>query len=391
MFWKLLLSALLALGLFGFLVSTEAPIEDPLWWYSNEAPPKVTLAGPTGPLRGEVEAAIRFEPTDRARLESVTLDGRPLQVQGALVRVDTSQLTDGEHTVQVTVRDTSRLQNQAQASWTFRSDNTPPSLDVVVDPAAGPTEGKTFSIRIKTTEPVQGLAGELEGRTLRLQPDGSGGFWAVEGIPPEPAYRQLTLKVQGRDALGNEATWEKKFPLTRTRFPEEVLELDPNQDYLAEAQIRAEEDGRLMPFYRQENGPARWSGTFLLPVEGPITTEFATRRSYNGRFPQGNHAGLDYAAPQGAPVRATANGVVVFAQASPVRGNVMIVDHGAGVYSTYAHLQGFTANVGDQVKAGDVIARVGSTGLSTGPHLHWEIWVDSGNVDPLEWTQKAFP
>jgi murein DD-endopeptidase MepM/ murein hydrolase activator NlpD len=88
---------------------------------------------------------------------------------------------------------------------------------------------------------------------------------------------------------------------------------------------------------------------------------------------------------------APAEGVVAFVGSGPARGNTVILDHGAGVYSTYAHLQRADVAKGNAVAAGQVIGRVGSTGFSTGPHLHWEVWVDGANVDPLEWTRRVFP
>jgi murein DD-endopeptidase MepM/ murein hydrolase activator NlpD len=81
----------------------------------------------------------------------------------------------------------------------------------------------------------------------------------------------------------------------------------------------------------------------------------------------------------------------VFVGSLPARGNVVILDHGAGVYTTYAHLQRADVDVGAEVKPGQPIGRVGTTGFSTGPHLHWELWVGGANVDPLDWTKRAYP
>lgn len=389
--WSALLAAVLALAASAALVTSEAPIEDPIWWYTNQTPPSVSLEGPAGPLRGVAEGVLVVQPADRTRLVGITVDGQPLATDPPRVVVDTARLADGQHTVTVVVRDTSRRQNQATASWSFVSDNRGPALDVSLDPAGGPVEGHTLVIRIRPSEPGPSPIGDLEGRKLLLQPDGAGGYWALEGIPPGVSYQQMSLRVRATDALGNETTWSHTYPVKRTRFPEETLDFDPSLDYLANKEVRAEEDARLHAVYAAPSGPARWSGPFQLPVEGPITTQFATKRSYNGRFPEGHHAGVDFGAPMGAAVLAPADGVVRFAEKVPVRGNALVLDHGAGVFSTYAHLQRFEVQVGDVVKAGQLIARVDSTGLSTGPHLHWEIWVDGANVDPLDWTKRTFP
>jgi murein DD-endopeptidase MepM/ murein hydrolase activator NlpD len=90
-------------------------------------------------------------------------------------------------------------------------------------------------------------------------------------------------------------------------------------------------------------------------------------------------------------VAAPARGVVVFEGKEPARGNVLVLDHGAGVYSTYAHLDRFEVEPGQDVAPGQTLARVGSTGFSTGPHLHWELWVAGSNVDPIDWTRRSYP
>lgn len=87
---------------------------------------------------------------------------------------------------------------------------------------------------------------------------------------------------------------------------------------------------------------------------------------------------------------AAARGRVVFAAPLPIRGNSVIIDHGLGVLSGYHHLSEIAVAVGQQVNAGDVIGRVGATGLATGPHLHWEVIVRGVTVDPLVWTEREF-
>jgi murein DD-endopeptidase MepM/ murein hydrolase activator NlpD len=382
--------SLVMAGLVALVVVADVPLDDPVWWLTNDTPPQLAVQGPAGPLRGGAEATLRLDSAGRARVVSAQVDGRPLTPEGDRLVVDTTTLPDGPHRVVVRARDRSRQANEAVAEWPFTSDNTPPALQVVLDPEEGPVEGHTLVVRVRAGEEPGRLAGDLEGRALELLPDGSGGYWSLVGIPPEPAYRRLTLRLVAADAAGNEGAFEQAWPLVRTKFPEEELGFDPELDELANQNVRALEDARLEPLYRPFT-PRRWDGAFRLPVQGPITTDFATRRSYNGRYPQGNHLGTDIAAAMGTPVQAPAAGVVVFAAASPVRGNVLVLDHGAGVYSTYAHLQSFAVPVGAEVATGETIGRVGSTGLSTGPHLHWEIHVNQAAVEPLEWTERAFP
>ncbi|HWQ28535.1 MAG TPA: M23 family metallopeptidase, partial [Dehalococcoidia bacterium] len=102
------------------------------------------------------------------------------------------------------------------------------------------------------------------------------------------------------------------------------------------------------------------------------------------------HHGTDFLAQEGDPVYASADGVVAFAGPLSVRGNSVIIDHGMGVFSAYHHLSQIDVTRGQAVVAGQQVGRAGSTGLATGPHLHWEIAVRGVNVDPVLWTYEAY-
>ena len=105
---------------------------------------------------------------------------------------------------------------------------------------------------------------------------------------------------------------------------------------------------------------------------------------YNGRR-MWWHQGVDFAASEGAPVVAPNGGVVVLAQGLPLGGNTVVIDHGQGVLTEYLHLSAFAAHVGARVERGALIARIGATGLVTGPSLHWGLYVNGTWVNPLFW------
>lgn len=118
-----------------------------------------------------------------------------------------------------------------------------------------------------------------------------------------------------------------------------------------------------------------------LPVSGTITSRYGV----SSRIRSSTHTGLDIAAANGTPIKVIANGIVTFAGKSGAYGYLVKVDHGSGVETWYAHTSKMYVEVGQSVKAGDVIADVGSTGNSTGPHLHLEVRVDGQHVDPQEY------
>lgn len=125
-----------------------------------------------------------------------------------------------------------------------------------------------------------------------------------------------------------------------------------------------------------------WTGPFLRPVDGPIVSGFGYRVHPVFRRVK-FHYGVDIAAPYGTPIRAAANGVVVFAGWRRAYGNTVILDHGNGLATLYAHCSQILVSEGEVVRQGQIIARVGSTGLSTGPHLHFEVRQYGEPVNPL--------
>ncbi|MFZ5996086.1 MAG: M23 family metallopeptidase [Nitrospirota bacterium] len=124
------------------------------------------------------------------------------------------------------------------------------------------------------------------------------------------------------------------------------------------------------------------------PLKGRLTSDFGTRENphYGGsEF----HSGMDIAVPKGTPVHATADGVVSFAGWSGGNGNLVVLEHGHGFSTFYAHNSSIGVKVGQRVKRGDVVSYVGSTGNSTGPHLHYEVWHKGRAVNPRKYIAEA--
>ncbi|HPM00139.1 MAG TPA: M23 family metallopeptidase [Bacillota bacterium] len=130
-----------------------------------------------------------------------------------------------------------------------------------------------------------------------------------------------------------------------------------------------------------------WEGTFVKPVEGRVSTEFGMIR-YINKEESGRHSGIDIAAARGTPVKAANNGVVRLSMMLNVTGNTIIIDHGCNIYSSYAHLDKLLAEEGAEVKKGDIIGEVGSTGFSTGPHLHWSTTIGTLYINPESLTES---
>lgn len=366
-----------------------------VWWLTNSEPPELALRGPAGPVRGTVEVPLEARPSGRVDLLAADVDGRELASEplpsagsGQALRIDTTSLSDGEHLLSVQAQDRSLRHNAASASLRLSSDNTPPSFEIRSTPDNVP-QGHTVVVHVHSNEPAEAQV-RLDSAPLHLFPAGAD-YWAVLGVDSDEKPGPRELAVDGRDRVGNPGHAEGQLAVVPYKFTEDSIQVPESLVPLLSPAVRAAEDERLLPVYQRDNGPPLWKGPFLLPVIGPISTEFGEVRSYNGRPFEGHHNGTDFQAGQGAPVQAPARARVAFRDQVRLRGNILILDHGGGVYTTYAHLSEWLAEPGQEVEPGQPVARVGSTGLSTGPHLHWELWINGKSVDPVEWTQREVP
>lgn len=163
---------------------------------------------------------------------------------------------------------------------------------------------------------------------------------------------------------------------------QELLDQFEHDESSIEAQIRAAELAARGPV----SPPIRFTGRLMRPVAGPITSGFGMRFHpilHRMRM----HAGIDFGAPRGTPIHAAAAGVVINAQYMRGFGNVVIIDHGGGIATVYGHCMRLFVSAGQRVARGDHIADVGSTGLATGPHLHFEVHVHGKAVNPIGWVR----
>ena len=141
------------------------------------------------------------------------------------------------------------------------------------------------------------------------------------------------------------------------------------------------EASQLNGIYRTVT-PSAWSQPFVLPLTTEPTPNFGSRSVFNGQA-RSPHAGIDFPSPTGTVVTSPAAGTVVLAGDLYFTGNTVVIDHGAGLYSIFAHFSAITVGGGDVVKRRAELGRVGATGRVTGPHLHWSVRLNETRVDPL--------
>ncbi|PSB08041.1 peptidase [filamentous cyanobacterium Phorm 46] len=255
------------------------------------------------------------------------------------------------------------------------------ALQVVVTPS-NPELGDTLSVIIQ----VDGNGGEtpkvsLQQKNYPAFPMGNNRFRALLPTTPLEKAGARLLQVAGDGQV------QKLSVQVRSRnFPTQSITLPPGKD----SEGTDAEFDRVDAFKALVTPQKFWNGPLLRPNSGEITTIYGVRRYYNGVFAQDYyHRGVDYAGAYGSPVIAPAAGRVSLvgreSQGFKIHGNVVGIDHGQGVASILMHLSRINVKEGDFVQAGQVIGALGSTGASTGPHLHWGLYVHGQSIDPVPW------
>ena len=244
-------------------------------------------------------------------------------------------------------------------------------------------QGATASIYVENLLDGQ-PSGQFAGQTLYFMPYETG-YVALIGLDAFTEPGNHTLELTGS---GNR-------PWTPFRQDVPVRSSNYGQQYIAVAddpEVRANEDAFLFTIYTQFRPEQLWEGLFQYPVTSTIVTAgYGDARSYDGGPFDNFHTGVDLGGGIGTPILAPTSGEVVFTGLLDLRGNTVIVDHGLGVMTAYFHLSEISVNVGDQVTTGQQLGLGGNTGLSTGPHLHWDLRIMNVPVDGRQWTQVAFP
>jgi murein DD-endopeptidase MepM/ murein hydrolase activator NlpD len=238
--------------------------------------------------------------------------------------------------------------------------------------------GEAFIIKVTGAKISRLPAASLAGKKFYFSSCGEGCFIAIGAvwIKTKPGVYTIKLKV------GKKKKNLKLF-VKHTIFPTEELTLPEDKVFLNPENLKRakREDKRLKSIF-QVVSRRLWEGGFILPLENDISTEFGIRRIINNKRIS-VHRGVDIRGQEGEEVKASNDGKVVLAEELFFGGNTIVIDHGQGIYTIYMHLSGFNVNLGDIVSKGGVIGFVGSSGRSSGPHLHFGVKVLNINTNPV--------
>ncbi len=245
--------------------------------------------------------------------------------------------------------------------------------------------GEVVVIEVRPSTPVVAVHAAAFGHGTRFFQSTPDGVWrGLVGIDLETEPGEFQLAVRASTPDGRTAHSTYTLTVEAKEFPTRHLKVSPSfVNPPADVIDRIQREARdVAAVFRHASPDRQWQGGFAAPVPGESTSSFGRRSVYNGE-PRSPHSGTDFRAGEGTPVGAPNGGTVVLTGDLYFSGQVVIVDHGWGLYSYFAHLSAIDVARGDLVTRGQVVGRVGATGRVTGPHLHWTVRLNDARVDPL--------
>ncbi len=252
-------------------------------------------------------------------------------------------------------------------------------------------QGSTTVIKV-LAQPGISMSGSLVDHALTFFPQ-SNGYVSLQGIHAMTLPGIYPLVLQGVLSNGEHFAFAQNILVHSADFAyDPSLTVDP---VTVDPAVTGPENELWASLGAKATPEKLWDGLFTSPVPAQFTncwpSLFGNRRSYNGSTYDYFHAGLDFCGTVGTELYASAIGRVVYTGLLIVRGNVVVIDHGWGVYTAYDHLSKILVQVNDMVQPGQLVGLGGATGRTTGPHLHWEVWAGDVQVNPAEWLEKAYP
>lgn len=257
--------------------------------------------------------------------------------------------------------------------------------------------GQTTVVRValEGTEQKPDLQIDMGQKVIPLHPcpaDGDKNYCALVSIPLEHEPGKISAKILAVAPLTGDKTEVGELELTvrDIKYPFEKLRVSKSKVQLdKKSQARVSEEQQILAGVLEkvstEPRPLR---SFNNPVQSKVTSRFGKKRLFNGQL-RSFHTGTDFRAGPKTAIRASNDGIVILNKNLFFAGNVVMLDHGWGVTTSYAHLSRITVKEGQPVKRGDKVGYAGSTGRVTAPHLHYTVRVHGETIDPVQFTQVA--
>lgn len=251
------------------------------------------------------------------------------------------------------------------------------------------TQGGVGLIRLAGSDIVQARIFFLDAEYPFFEVPGDGWYtFVVANMDVQPRDYEVAILIE---RANDNTTLNETITVESAGYITQNFDIPGDRAYLADPEIERAEFAKLDAITEGVTLETLWGETgFNLPLDADITANFGTYRVLNEAM-QTRHTGWDQRAPVGTPVRAIGAGRVAFAGLLDIRGNYVMIDHGYGVYSGYAHFSQIHVTRGQTIAEGQILGMSGNTGRSSGPHLHWEMVVNGEWVDSLAFIEMWLP
>lgn len=380
-------------------------------YFSYNTPPKITLQGlPEHAHCNKISKLTLVSDNDYKISDlAVFIDGKPIDLGRAQwisskhmevpLAIDTTTMHNGSHVLEAEIADASYKRNKTRSKWVFIVDNIPLRV-AFFEPEYKVFQGKTLHIKIQANKQLESAKLTFLNKIYTYTPteDGSTLYECFIPIDCEAIPQNTTITTQLEDRVHNTQTLSCPAQVCEFVFTKQKGYAIGSEKISAKLSIERQISMSSSVLQEATNrwvkeSPTKklWTGPFDYPVEVlRCSTQFGELRTTpeRGRY---HHWGIDLINQPKCIVWASQNGKIIIKDRFEFTGNTIVIDHGLGVFTLYGHLEAFAdINVGDMVKRGAPVGRLGMTGYATGYHLHWEVRVNNIPVDPIEWTNKVY-
>jgi len=363
----------------------------------DKTSPQISIAFPRENSITSGIIDVSFEVNDKeSKIEvvSIRIDDKICEVNAGSFKkkklleyklsLDTTKLKEGKHILTISAS-SSKGKKTSSEDRVFYVDNYPLEAKLIVGKIKA-YPGGTIPLQLMLSESADVISAQILDYPINLfkTDDGYKGFVPIR-LSVEPGKTEFKSVL--KDNLDKEIVLTAQIEITSKKYESEYIVLPETKSKPIPQEVVDREYQILLEKLQSPSDKLYESGAFIVPVNGKITSPFGAYRKFSNNTTD-RHMGVDLSCPEGTPIEASGSGVVRLTGNSVVRGNFVMIDHGWGLFSIYNHMSEIDVKEGDFVEKGTVIGKVGSTGLATGPHLHWEVRIGRWVVDPLEWTDE---
>lgn len=357
-----------------------------------------------GYYAGDIQATLHGSDEYKVADLSVWLDNKSIINKFKVNRkefehqlpIPTKSLSNGKHSIKIELMDGSYSKNKLEKELTFFVDNTPLQAAFIKSDAEYKVfQGRTLHLQIQVSKEIKSAKVNILSKEYNFFPESASSkiYEAFIPISCEEGTTEYPFTIDIMDKTGNEMALHGKFQIIPYPFKKQVLTF--NQEHLKEqeegALNQAVLEQELEELVKKSPSEKLFNGEFYIPMEMTrVSCDYGMKRvtQEKGCY---MHKAVDLAGMPRTVVWAPQDGIVIIKNKYKSSGNTVVIDHGLGIFTLLFHLDSFgNINVGDKIRRGSPVGKMGMTGYATGYHLHWEMRINNIHVDPLQWTKLDF-